>query len=132
MIEHATKSFLIPQNIFQLKGCLELSCQKLIQGLLKVAKPLDRLFRCQWMKNKQKSFERLKSVGNLILFYKSKLEEYDKLKERWKKPKILGMLKNGAYKLEMINRKVLKALINREGLKSYHESFLNDFESKPS
>jgi hypothetical protein len=78
------------------------------------------------MKNKQKSFEMLKSVGNLILFYKSKLEEYDKLKERWKKPKILGMMKNDAYKPEMIDRKVLKAPINGERLKLHHGRFLND------
>ena len=82
---------------------MELFYQRLIQGLLKV---------------KAELFE----VENLVLLYKSKWKGLYKVR------KVLG---NGIYELETIDQKVLKDLINGEGLKLYHESFPNDFGRKP-
>jgi hypothetical protein len=66
-------------------------------------------------------------TGELVLLYKSKIKGHNKLEERWKGPyRIREALGNGAYRLETIDQKVLKALINRDRLKLYHEQPSND------
>ena len=66
-------------------------------------------------------------IGALVLLYKSKLKGHGKLEEKWKGPyRICEVLGNGAYKLETIDRKVLKAPINGDRLKQYRERSTND------
>lgn len=69
-------------------------------------------------KLKIRSFE----VEDLVLLYKSKIKGHKKLEERWKGPyRIHATLSNGAYKLETLDKKVLKAPVNGDRLKIYHE-----------
>jgi hypothetical protein len=66
-------------------------------------------------------------IGALVLLYKIKLKGHGKLEEKWKGPyRICKVLENGAYKLETIDRKVLKAPINGDRLKQYRERSTND------
>jgi transposase InsO family protein len=61
-------------------------------------------------------------IGDLVLLYKSHLRGKQKLQERWKGPfYIHEKLDNGAYKLRTIDGNVLKAPVNSERLKHYHQ-----------
>jgi hypothetical protein len=61
-------------------------------------------------------------IGDLVLLYQSQLRGKQKLQERWKGPYYVHeVLKNGAYKLRMIEGKILKIPVNAERLKQYHQ-----------
>ena len=60
-------------------------------------------------------------VGELVLMYKSNLQDKKKLEERWKRPYYIHTdLGNGVYKLRTLDRKILKIPINGDRLKQYH------------
>ncbi|CAB4396307.1 unnamed protein product [Rhizophagus irregularis] len=77
-------------------------------------------------KEKQRHDKNLKEIqfkiGDLVLLYKSQLREKKKLEERWNGlyyiHEILG---NGAYKIRTLDGKILKAPVNSERLKMYHQ-----------
>ena len=60
-------------------------------------------------------------VGELVLMYKSNLQDKKKLEERWKGLYYIHAdLGNGVYKLRTLDRKILKTPINGERLKQYY------------
>ena len=64
-------------------------------------------------------------VGELVLMYKSELQDKKKLEERWKGPYYIHAdLGNGVYKLRTMDRKILKTLINGARLKQYYQRAL--------
>lgn len=87
----------------------------------------DNITKSQ-QKQKKRHDEALRKVqtfqiGDLVLLYKSNLNDRKKLEERWKGPYHIHEVKgNGSYKLRTItDQRVLKSPVNSDRLKLYHQ-----------
>ena len=61
-------------------------------------------------------------IGDSVLMYRSELKNRKKLEDRWKGPYYIhNVLSNRAYKLRMLDDKILKVPINGNRLKLYHQ-----------
>src|ERR1044072_1650263 len=122
--EHTNESDSLLRRIYQIIGPLQ-DDRRSAQENIRRSQGKQKLRHDQ--KLKEKTFK----IEELVLLYKSKIKGHNKLEERWKGPnRIREVLGNGAYKIETIDQKVLKAPINGDRLKQYHKRPPNNHMGK--